>query len=186
MRYAGAFSEWKNTGVMIEALKCLPENVVLDIAGGRLGADDATEQMLMGQAHIHGVHKRINYFGFLPPNQVPLFLTEADCLLLPLGNNVQSRFFTSPIKLFEYAASNVPMIITRQPTTVSLIQDGVHALMAEPDSPQDLARAVHYLMKNYELGKKLAKNAKKWVTQYSTNARAANYDEFIQQLIHKT
>jgi glycosyltransferase involved in cell wall biosynthesis len=185
MRYAGAFSEWKNIDVMIEALKFLPENVVLDIAGGRLGANDATEKMLMGQCHIHGVHKRMNYFGFLPPNQVPLFLTEADCLLLPLGNNVQSRFFTSPIKLFEYAASNVPMIITRQPTTVSLIQDGVHALMAEPDSPQDLARAVQYLMKNYDLGKKLAKSAKKWVTQYSANARAANYEEFIQQLIHK-
>jgi glycosyltransferase involved in cell wall biosynthesis len=185
MRYAGAFSEWKNTDVMIKALKFLPENVVLDLAGGRLGANDATEKMLMEQGHIHGVHKRMNYFGFLPPNQVPLFLTKADCLLLPLGNNVQSRFFTSPIKLFEYAASNVPMIITRQPTTVSLIQDGVHALMAEPDSPEDLAKAVQHVMKNYDLGKKLAKNAKKWVTQYSANAHALNYEEFIQQLIHK-
>jgi glycosyltransferase involved in cell wall biosynthesis len=77
------------------------------------------------------------------------------------------------------------MIITRQPTTVSLIKDGFHALMAEPDSQQDMARAVQYLIKNYDLGKKLAKNAKKWVTQYSTNARAANYEKFIQQLIHK-
>ena len=185
MRYAGAFSEWKNTGVMIEALKLLPENVVLDIAGGKLGANDTTEKMLTRQSHAHNVNKRVNYFGLLPPKQVPLFLAEADCLLLPLGNNVQSCFFTSPIKLFEYAASNVPMIVARQPTTLSLIKDGVHALMAEPDSPQDLARAVQYLMQNHDLGKKLAKNAKKWVTQYSTNARAANYEKFLDKLINK-
>lgn len=185
MRYAGAFSEWKNTGVMIEALKFLPENVVLDIAGGKLGANDTTEKMLTEQGHAHNVNKRVNYFGLLSPKQIPSFLSEADCLLLPLGNNVQSRFFTSPIKLFEYAASNVPMIVTRQPTTLSLIEEGVHALMVEPDSPQDLARAVQYLIENHDLGKKLAKNAKKWVTKYSTKARSANYEEFLGKLINK-
>jgi glycosyltransferase involved in cell wall biosynthesis len=185
MRYAGAFAKWKNTAVMTEALKFLPENVVLDIAGGKLGANKTTEQMLTKESQIHGVQNRINYFGFLPPHKVSSFLAEADCLLLPLGNNIQSRFFTSPIKLFEYAASNVPMIVTRQPTTLSLIQDGVHALMVEPDSPQDLAKAVQYLMQNYDFGQKLANNAKKWVTRYSANARAAEYKDFLNKLINK-
>ena len=99
---------------------------------------------------------------------------------------MQSRLFTSPIKLFEYAASNVPMIVTRQPTTLTLIEDGVHALMVEPDSPQDLAKKVHYLMQNHDFGQELAQNAKKWVTRYSTDARALKYNDFLDRLVKKT
>jgi len=185
VRYAGTFQAWKNIPVTIEALKFLPENVVLDIAGGKLGADETTKKMLTKQSQIHGVHNRMNYFGFLPPKKVSSFLTEADCLILPLGNNVQSCFFTSPIKLFEYAASNVPMVITRQPTTSSLIEDGVHALMVPPDSPQDLAKAVQCIMSNYTFGQKLAYNAKKWVTQYSTDARVLKYRGFLEKLMSR-
>ena len=185
IRYAGQFSIWKNTDVMIEALKFLPDNVVLDVAGGKLGANEATKKMLAKQSQIHGVQSRVNCFGFLPPKQVSLFLAEADCLVLPLGDNVQSRFFTSPIKLFEYAASNVPMVVSRQPTTLSLIEDGVHALMVKPDSPQDLARAVINIMNNYNLGRKLADNAKEWVARYSTQARTVRYKYFLDRLMDK-
>ncbi len=186
IRYAGQFSTWKNTDVMLKALKLLSDNVVLDVAGGKLGANQVTKKMLATQSQIHGIQNRVNFFGFLPPRQVSLFLAEADCLVLPLGNNVQSRFFTSPMKLFEYAASNVPMVVTRQPSTSSLIQDGVHALMVKPDSPQDLARAVKYIMNNYSLGQKLADNAKKWVARYSTEARCVRYKDFLDKLIDKT
>ena len=68
---------------------------------------------------------------------------------------------------------------------LSLIEDGVHALMVEPDSPQDLAKAVQYLMQDYDFGQKLANNAKKWVTRYSTHARAAKYKDFLNKLINK-
>lgn len=186
MRYAGTFQTWKNTYIIIEALKYLPDHVVLDIAGGKLGANEITKKMLASQAQIHGVHNRVNYFGFLMPKQVSLFLAEADCLILPLGNNMQSRFFTSPIKLFEYAASNVPMIVTRQPTTLSLLEDGVHALMVKPNSAKDLARAVQYLLHNYDVGQQLAYNAKRWVTQYSTDSRSAKYKNFLYKQIDKT
>jgi len=186
MRYAGTFQTWKNTYIIIEALKYLPDHVVLDIAGGKLGANEITKKMLDSQTQIHGVHNRVNYFGFLLPKQVSLFLAEADCLILPLGNNMQSRFFTSPIKLFEYAASNVPMIVTRQPTTLSLLEDGVHALMVKPNSVKDLARAVQYILDNYDVGQQLAYNAKRWVTQYSTDSRAAKYKNFLYKQIDKT
>lgn len=185
MRYAGTFQTWKNTSIMIEALKYLPDQVVLDIAGGKLGANEITEKLLASQAQINGVHNRVNYFGFLSPKQVSSFLAEADCLILPLGNNMQSRFFTSPIKLFEYAASNVPMIVTRQPTTLSLIEDGVHALMVDPNSAKDLARAGRFIMSNYDIGQQLAYNAKRWVTQYSTDSRAAKYKNFLFKQVDK-
>ena len=183
IRYAGQFSLWKNTDVIIEAMKFLPDTVLLDIAGGKPEDEEGTEKMLMEKSQICGVENRVKYFGFLAPTRVPLFLAEADCLVLPLGNNVQSRLFTSPIKLFEYAASRVPMIVTRQPTTSSLLEEGVHALMVEPDSPQELAEAVRAVSMDKKMAQKLADKAKEWVAQYAPHRHTENYKNFLSAII---
>ena len=182
LRYAGQFSAWKNTAVMLQALSVLPDDVVLDIAGGKPGQEQETEAALAGTAERYGVAQRFKYYGFLQPKDVPLFLMAADALLLPLGNNVQSRYFTSPLKLFEYAASGVPMIVTRQPTIESLIEDGVHALMVEPGSATVLAQAVTQLYRSPALGQSLVKSIKKWVRQFSRSDRAMRFHKFLNEL----
>jgi glycosyltransferase involved in cell wall biosynthesis len=125
----------------------------------------------------------VEYLGYLPPKLVPRFLVGADALLLPLGENVRSRFFTCPMKLFEYAASGIPMVVTRQPSTMSLIEDGVQALMVEPNSATDLARAIRRLLEDKPLREHVAGNARKWVAQYSYQQRAVKYREFLDQLL---
>ncbi|MBI5782468.1 MAG: glycosyltransferase family 4 protein, partial [Gammaproteobacteria bacterium] len=139
LRYAGQFLAWKNTDIMIETLKYLPSSVVLELAGGKPGNEDQARTAIDKSAHHYGVAGRVRYVGFLSPDAVPAFLKQANVLLLPLGNNVQSRYFTSPMKLFEYAASGVPMIVARQPTTMSLVRDGEEALLVSPDSARDMA-----------------------------------------------
>ena len=141
LAYAGRLSAWKNPVVMMAALQYLPKQFVLEIAGGRLGEDDATRAALAQKAAEIGVAERVTYHGFLDPVKVPDFLRAADCLILPLGNTLEARLFTSPIKLFEYAASGVPMVVTRHPSTESLVQDGKQALMVPPDQPSAVARA---------------------------------------------
>lgn len=183
LRYAGQFLAWKNTDILIEALKYLPASVVLDLAGGKPGAEAQTREAIAAVARRLGVESRVHYAGFLPPQDVPAFLTQADALLLPLGNNVQSRYFTSPMKLFEYAASGVPMIVARQPTTQSLVRDGEEALMVSPDSARELAGAVQRLMASPELGARQAGAAREWVRQYAYEERARRYQEFLAELM---
>jgi len=171
--------------VMIEALKYLPQRVVLDIAGGKAGEEARTRTALMEIAERSGVAGRVSYVGFLPPVKVPEFIAGMDILLLPLGDNAQSRHFTSPMKLFEYAASGVPMVVTRQPTTESLVEDGVQALMTEPGSARSMAIAVEALIAEPALGRKLADNAREWAGQYTYDKRAARLTEFLD-LVAKT
>jgi glycosyltransferase involved in cell wall biosynthesis len=182
LRYAGQFLAWKNTDILIEALKYLPAPVVLDLAGGKPGAEEQAREAIAAVARRHGVEPRVRYAGFLSPKDVPAFLMQADALLLPLGSNVQSRYFTSPMKLFEYAASGVPMIVARQPTTLSLVRDGEQALLVSPDSAQELADAVKQLMASPGLAAGLAARAREWVRQYSYEERARRYQEFLAEL----
>ena len=181
--YAGQLNAWKSVNIMIESLKFLPPHVVLDIAGGKTEAEQYTRDSLMEYAGTTGVKGRVNYVGFLPPAEVPEFLSGMDVLLLPLGNNAQSRYFTSPMKLFEYAASGVPMVVTRQPTIQSLIQDGVHALMAEPESAQAMAGAVSALLAEPERARTLAGKAREWVAQYTYDKRAMRLADFFDSMV---
>ncbi len=183
LRYAGQFLAWKNTDIMIEALPHLPRNVVLDLAGGKPGSEAQTRAAIEAVARRCGVEQRVRYEGFLSPKDVPAFLMQADALLLPLGNNVQSRYFTSPMKLFEYAASGVPMIVARQPTTMSLVHDGEEALLVSPDSPRELADAISRLIRAPEEAVRLAARAQEWVRQYSYNERAQRYQNFLDQIL---
>jgi glycosyltransferase involved in cell wall biosynthesis len=183
LRYAGQFTAWKNTDIMIESLTRLPQHVVLELAGGKPGAEARTRAAIEALAQRFGVEGRVRYVGLLSPVEVPAFLRQADALLLPLGDNIQSRHFTSPMKLFEYAASGVPMIVTRQPTTLSLVRDGQEAMMVSPGSADELARAVAALMESPEMARILARQAREWVQQYSYPLRAARYHAFIGTLL---
>ncbi|MCR4302021.1 MAG: glycosyltransferase family 4 protein [Sulfuricaulis sp.] len=183
LRYAGQFLAWKNTDIMIEAIKYLPPSVILELAGGKPGSEEQTRHAIETVARRHGVEQRVHYVGFLSPKDVPAFLKQAEALLLPLGNNVQSRYFTSPMKLFEYAASGVPMVVTRQPTTMSLVRDGEEALLVSPDSARELADGVNRLMTSPELAACLATQAREWVRQYSYTERTRHYQEFLAVLL---
>ncbi len=182
LRYAGQLGGWKNTDIMLECLPFLPLPVVLEIAGGKAGREDETRIWLEQRAMQLGVAGRVLYRGVLPPVEVPAFLAGADILLLPLGDNVQSRYFTSPMKLFEYAASGVPMVVTRQPTTESLIMDGKQALMVVPDSARALAEAVQRLISDRDYARRLAVSAAEWVQSFSYDKRALRLQLFFDSL----
>ena len=183
MRYAGQFTAWKNTDIMFEALSKLPENFVLELAGGKMNAMSETKELIDEMSKKFGVLGRVAYFGFLPPVEVASFLRQADCLLLPLGNEVQARLFTSPMKLFEYAASGKPMIVTQQPTTNSLVNDDEHVLMVRPGVAEDISIAAERLAGDVHLGERIASNASRWVEKYSAENRAAEYHLFLEKII---
>jgi len=182
IRYAGQFNDWKNTDILFRAIKQLPVNFFLEIAGGKMGEEVHTRQKLETICTRYGVGGRVGYLGVLPPADVPNFLRNADCLVLPLGDNIQSRLFTSPMKLFEYAASGTPMVVTAHPTTCSLVRDGQEALMVRPNDENELASAIRRIVTDTELATRLSGNARQWVEQFSVRNRVSRYNEFINFL----
>lgn len=179
IRYAGQFTGWKNTDILFAALQNLPESFILELAGGKRGAERQTEEWLQARAEQYGLDRRLRYAGVLPPREVPAFLAGADCLVLPLGDNQQSRFFTSPMKLFEYAASGTPMVVTDQPTTRSLVHHRQEALLVAPGSEESLSEAIRSVADQPVMARQLARNARKWVEQFSPAQRAEKYNHFL-------
>jgi glycosyltransferase involved in cell wall biosynthesis len=176
LSYLGQFNHWKNVQLMFQALRLLPNTVRLRIAGGkndtasRLYIDQLTEQ--------YNVQGRIDYLGFVPNAEVvEKALDGSSALLLPLGENLQSRYLTSPMKLFEYMATPIPVVAVDFPSIRRLADEQVLYLAAP--TAEDFAQAIERAIGDPLAATKL--NAMNRLAQsYSHETRARRYDEALR------
>ncbi|MEX0935060.1 MAG: glycosyltransferase [Candidatus Paceibacterota bacterium] len=107
-----------------------------------------------------------------PHQEIPLYLQAADILVLPNSSkNEMSRLFTSPMKLFEYMASGVPIIASRVPSLQEVLTEKT-ALFFEPDDPKGIVTAVHDTLSDPASAFSRAKQAQVEVVQYTWKKRA--------------
>ncbi len=109
----------------------------------------------------------LHHHGFLPPAETRCWQAEADILLLPNQREVladKGRVdigrWTSPLKMFEYMASGVPLIASDLPILREVLVAEHNCLMAPPDDIPAWSKAIERLVKDPELGRRLAANAR--------------------------
>ena len=113
---------------------------------------------------------------------MPHYLASADLLLLPnkKGDPV-SEFYTSPMKLFEYMASGVPIVASNICSLREVLEEN-SAFIFEPNNPSDMARVIKFAIGNEIESKKRADNAKELSKEYAWNKRAEKIIGFIKEL----
>jgi glycosyltransferase involved in cell wall biosynthesis len=111
--YTGQFNKWKNVEILFSALSKLPKEFTLKVAGGQTEKDKEYIKFLMKK---YKVLDRVFYNGYIPHYKIPEFLNNTNVLLVPLGDNIQSKYLTSPMKLIEYMATNIPIVTMNYPS----------------------------------------------------------------------
>ena len=156
-----------------EASKRFDDSYIFLILGGkphyvdnfRAAYPDRTNFMLMG-------HK--SHF------EIPLYLKCADVAVLPNSSKSEiSRVSTSPMKLFEYMASGVP-IVASDLLSIREILSEKNSVIVKPDSPEDLARGILGILKDTEKSKKIALQARIDVKKYTWDKRVVEISKFIE------
>lgn len=165
--YVGQLYPWKGVKTLVTCMKYLPE-VNLTIVGG--GSEKETREIdkLVDKFKLRD---RVRLTGFLPYQEALRFMTGARVLVLPLENETISRYFTSPLKLFEYMACHVPIVASDFPTIREILRDE-SALFVRPGDAEDLAAAIKKLLKDESLAQTLADNAYIFSKDYSWSKRA--------------
>jgi glycosyltransferase involved in cell wall biosynthesis len=105
----------------------------------------------------------------------------ADCLLLPNQTEVLTDHgrvnignWTSPLKLFEYMGSGKPIVASRIPVLMEILEDGVNCLMANPDDPKEWVSKIQRLNEDPKLAKRIACHARlDFENKYTWSKRAA-------------
>jgi glycosyltransferase involved in cell wall biosynthesis len=179
--YAGQLYRWKGVDTLLEALALLPE-ASLTIVGGRGDPGDPDLAACQERAAELGIAGRVTFAGFVPPADVRARIAGSAVAVVPLPDNLMARYFTSPLKLFDYMAAGVPIVASDLPSLREVVSDGDDALLVPPDDPAALAQTIRRLLVNPGLADRLRRTAFDRVAHYTWERRAGRILEALERL----
>ncbi|HCU98858.1 MAG TPA: hypothetical protein DGM69_05865 [Chloroflexi bacterium] len=176
--YVGHMYRWKGVDTLIEAATLMSEDVDVWLVGGTPEELPRIET-LVDKLDARNVHIQ----GYVPYYKVATYMSAADVLVVPNSGRYDiSKYYTSPIKLFEYMASKRPIVAANLPSLREVVVDQETALLFNPDDPNSLAKAIRLLQVDSELSKELVANAVLVSRKYTWNNRANNILEFVHKI----
>lgn len=140
--FAGAFRRWHGALQLVEAIKTLHARGHAEI--GAVFVGDGPELPRVRQA-AEGL-TTIVITGALPHERMPAALAAADIGVAPFDLAAHPPlalgFYWSPLKIFEYMASGLPVVAPAVDRLPSLVADGREGVLYDPSNPNALADAL--------------------------------------------
>jgi glycosyltransferase involved in cell wall biosynthesis len=163
--YTGHLYGWKGVSVLAEAATMLPDSFQVAFVGGT-EIDVATMRSRFSQ------DARINIVGHRPHAEIPLWQQAASVLVLPNSakENI-SKYYTSPMKLFEYMASGRPIIASDIPSIAEILNK-TNSFLIEADNPVAIRDAIIAVIHDAKDGGLRSNKALLDVQRYSWSGRA--------------
>lgn len=183
--FAGAFRSWHGVVQLSASLARLHAQ-----GEHRLGAvfiGDGPERASAERAarDVPGV----TFTGAVPHADLPQCLAAADIGVAPFDPGKHKPltlgFYWSPLKIFEYMSSGLPVVAPRLPRIAQLVADGEQGVLYDPADPRTLDAALVRLT-DAALRARLGGAARqRAVAQYSWSAHCEQIDVRLQSLIRR-
>lgn len=163
--YTGNFFEWKGVYVLAEAAKEFDDNYQFVFVGGSPFEQEKFKKFINHKENIKLV-------GHVAHHLIPSYLAAANVLVLPNSAKSDiSKYYTSPMKLFEYMAADKPIVASDLPSIREILNEE-NSILVRPDDPQALAEGIAKVMADQNLAERIAKQAYQDVQNYSWSKRA--------------
>jgi glycosyltransferase involved in cell wall biosynthesis len=145
--FAGAFRAWHGVGRLVDAMEMLqaqgsPWRVVL--------IGDGPERAAL-EARVTAARLRnVTFTGSLPYAAMPAALAAASAGVAPFEPDahapLRSGFYWSPLKVFEYMASGLPVVVPDLPRLREILGGGEAGVLYDRAAPDALARTLTALL----------------------------------------
>jgi glycosyltransferase involved in cell wall biosynthesis len=135
---------WKRVDGIIEAIKDLPGDVHLLVAG-----DGDMEAEWRGLADRLGLAQRVHFLGNVPHKLIPLYIRAADVFVL------NSEYEGLSHTLLEVLSLGTPIIASRVCGNPEVVEDGVNGFLVDPRNSKELRAALEKLLADPALCKRM-------------------------------
>lgn len=108
-----------------------------------------------------------------------LYMKASDVLVMNYPNIPHYALYMSPLKLFEYMASGVPIVTSDLPSVREILNEDNALIIKEWDS-SSLSNGLLFLLENTEFSAKIAEQAYKDVQKHTWDTRAAAILSFVE------
>jgi len=171
--YVGHLYQWKGVQVLADAAKFLEKDTIVVFVGG-------TKK---DKKRFKNKNKNINnilILGQKPYSEIPYYMKTADVFVLPNSNKAEiSKNWTSPMKMFEYMASQRPIVASDLPSLREVLNEN-NTILVEPDNHQELAKSIKRALNEVDFSVKLSEQAYQDVQKYTWKKRISNILKFIK------
>jgi glycosyltransferase involved in cell wall biosynthesis len=140
--FAGAFRSWHGAINLVEAIRQLRLRHRHDIVAVLIGDGPELWTVRAAAGGLDG----ITFTGALPHDAMPSALAAADIGVAPFDVGAHAPlaldFYWSPLKMFEYMATGLPVVAPDIPRLRTIVADGREGLLYDASSPEALASAL--------------------------------------------
>ncbi|PIR82455.1 hypothetical protein COU20_02355 [Candidatus Kaiserbacteria bacterium CG10_big_fil_rev_8_21_14_0_10_59_10] len=172
--YTGNVYGWKGVETLAHAARMLPELLFVFVGG--------TDRDIVRFREEHKDAESILLVPHQRHSLVPRYLRAADILVLPnSASTIESRVYTSPVKLFEYLASGTPVVASDLPSVREIV-DERHVHFFAPDDATSLVQALRDILVQPSEAATRAARGRELVRAFSWDKRARNILMHIRAL----
>ena len=129
-----------------------------------------------------GLENKVSFHNRVPLKEVPKYINSVSAGILPFpqwsGWNT-----SSPIKLFEYLACGKPVIVTKIPAHINVLNGKCFAFWAETSSPDSIAKAILEAYNSKNNFGEYGKEARNFVEKnYSWEKQLSELEKFLKKV----
>jgi len=162
---------WKGVDGIIRALKTLPNDAELLIAG-----DGDMQEAWTKLAAELGLAGRVHFLGNVPYSKIPLLVRAADVFVL------NSEYEGLSHTLLEVSALGTPIVCTGVCGNPEVVEDGVNGLLVPPKSPAALSAAVARIFAEPGLGERFVAEGLARMNRFSRDVTFGEVENALRKL----
>lgn len=173
--YQGLFRQGRGLPALLRAAAGVPDVQLVLVGEGALEADLRARAAPLGN--------RVRFLPFTPPDALAPLTASADVGAVLIEGRTESLRLSLPNKLFEYLVAGVPVLASPLPEISRVVETFGAGLVADPDDPEALARALARLATDTALRTRLAAAAPAAAAAHSWAAAAPRFQRLIASLL---
>jgi len=180
--YVGGISKHRGILELIEAWRLLKGRVGSDVTLHVVGKI-SEDLRVASTIQRYGLDDMVSFLGPVQHREVYSLLAKSDvgvAILHPIPNYLESL----PTKLYEYMAAGLPVIASNFPLWKEIVEGNGCGLTVDPLDPEEIARAIEYLLAYPEEAQRMGENGRRAVKdRYNWESEAKKLTALYERIL---